>query len=488
MNLDLQRFFDACDPSRTLVLANSEDKLYYIDFASVRGGKIIDALKRTITRLSPNKPTCQLFTGHIGCGKSTELSRLKTELQSEGFHVVYFESTEDLDETDVDITDIMLAIARRVGESLEQINVTLQPQGFKSFLNGVWEFLQTPVVVSAETEVLGAKIKGSTEGQLEFSLPAGIGKITAKTKDSPKLRSKLRQYLEPRPKLRSKLRQYLEPQTNRILHFINEEIIQVATEQLKQRGQKGLVVIIDNLDRIDNRPTSSGRSLPEYLFIERGEQLRKLNCHLVYTLPLSLIFSNECEALKNRLGGGVDPKVLPMIPVQLRDGSEYFEGMQLLQQMVLARAFPDIQPEERLGLITKVFDSPETLDRLCCVSGGHVRNLLGMLFRCLQEVDPPISRNIVEAVIRDARDRLTLSVDDQEWDLLFQVVQEQNDQEWDLLFQVVQEQRVKGDKEYQTLLRSLFVFEYQDSQGRWFALNPLLTETAKFKLWQQLRK
>ncbi|BDI14892.1 hypothetical protein ANSO36C_06940 [Nostoc cf. commune SO-36] len=389
MNLNLQRFFDACDPSRTLVLANSEDKLYYIDFAAVRGGKIIDALKRTITRLSPNKPTCQLFTGHIGCGKSTELSRLKTELQSEGFHVVYFESTEDLDETDVDITDIMLAIARRVGESLEQINITLQPQGFKSFLTGVWEFLQTPVVVSAETEMLGAKIKGSTEGQLEFSLPAGIGKITAKTKDSPKLRSKLRQYLEP--------------QTNRILQFINEEIIQVATEQLKQRGQKGLVVIIDNLDRIDNRPTSSGRSLPEYLFIERGEQLRKLNCHLVYTLPLSLIFSNECEALKNRLGGGVDPKVLPMIPVQLRDGTEYFDGMELLQQMVLARAFPDIQPEERLGLITKVFDSPDTLDRLCSVSGGHVRNLLGMLFRCLQEVDPPISRNILEAVIRDAR-------------------------------------------------------------------------------------
>lgn len=459
MNLDLQRFFDACDPSRTLVLANSEDKLYYIDFASVRGGKIIDALKRTITRLSPNKPTCQLFTGHIGCGKSTELSRLKTELQSEGFHVVYFESTKDLDETDVDITDIMLAIARRVGESLEQVNVNLQPQGFQSFLNGVWEFLQTPVLVTAETELMGAKIKGSTDGQLEFSLPAGIGKITAKTKDSPKLRSKLRQYLEP--------------QTNRILQFINEEIIKVATEQLKQRGQKGLVVIVDNLDRIDNRPTSSGRSLPEYLFIERGEQLRKLNCHLVYTLPLSLIFSNDCEALKNRLGGGVDPKVLPMIPVQLRDGTEYLEGMQLLQQMVLARAFPDIPAQERLGLITKVFDSPETLERLCSVSGGHVRNLLGMLFRCLQEVDPPISRNILESVIRDARDHLVLSVDDEEWDLLFQVVQEQ---------------RVKGDKEYQTLLRSLFVFEYQDNQGRWFALNPLLTETAKFKLWQQLRK
>ena len=44
--------------------------------------------------------------GHIGCGKSTELFRLKDKLEQQGYHVVYFEFSEDLDMGDVDISDI----------------------------------------------------------------------------------------------------------------------------------------------------------------------------------------------------------------------------------------------------------------------------------------------------------------------------------------------------------------------------------------------
>jgi hypothetical protein len=454
--MDLQRFFNACNPSRSLFLSNPEDKLYYIDFATVRGGKIIEALKRTITKLTPDQPTCQLFTGHIGCGKSTELSRLKTELEAEEFHVVYFASSEDLDETDIDVTDIILAIARQVLASLHSSQIEVKPQGFKAFLSTTWQFLQTPVEVTVEGQVLGNKIKGSTDGNLEFSLLGDLAKITAKTKDSPDLRRKVRQYLEP--------------QTNKILQLLNDEILKEANEQLRQRGKKGLVIIIDNLDRVENRRTASGKMLPEYLFIERGEQLRKLNCHLVYTVPLALIFSNDGETLKNRLGGGVNPKVLPMVPVQQRNGSECLEGMVLLRQMVMARAFPEVKAQERLKLITEVFDSPETLDRLCRVSGGHVRELLGMLHRCLQEEDPPFSADVLEVAIRENRDRVYLSVDNQEWELLFQVVREQ---------------QVRGDAAYQTLIRSLFVFEYCDSKGKWFGINPLLAETENFKAWQQ---
>jgi len=455
MNLNLERFFDACNPGTTIDMGNAEDRRYYIDFATVRSGKVIEALKRTISRISPHKYTCQLFTGHIGCGKSTELLRLKAELEEVGFHVVCFEATEDLDVADVDLTDILLAIAHQVSESLEKSKVKLQPRGFQAFLKKTGEVLLTPIELSAEAELVGLGIKGNTEEGVEFSLPAGIGTITAKAKNSPQTRSKLRQYLEP--------------QTTQILKYINEEILKVATEQLKQQGKKGLVVIVDNLDRIENKlGSSSSKLLPEYLFVDRGEQLSQLNCHVVYTIPLSLVFSNEREALKNRLGRGESPMMLPMVPVQLRNGEQCVEGMALLRQMVLARAFPDAQPEERLGYVTEVFDSLETLDRLCQISGGHVRNLLGMLFGCLREEDPPISRSVLERVIRRERDGLLLAIDDQEWQLLFQVVQEQ---------------RVKGDREYQTLLRSLFVFEYLDDQGSWFYLNPLLLETEKYKSW-----
>jgi len=426
------RFFQACNPSKTLVLGNKEDKQYYIDFSEVRGGKIIEELSRTITRLSPDEPTCQLFTGHIGCGKSTELLRLKAELEQQQFHVVYFESSQDLDMADVDITDILLAIAREVGASLETLNIRFQSRYFSNLFTEIRDFLQTSI---------------DLEEQTVFSV--AIGKITTKTKDSPRLRSQLRQYLEPR--------------TTGILEAINNELLKPAIVHLKQQGKRGLVVIVDNLDRVDNSMKPSWRTQPEYLFVDRGEQLNRLNCHVVYTIPLVLIFSSSLGRLINRFG--VDPKVLPMIPVRLRDGSEGQEGMALLQEMVMARAFPDFTKERRDQLITEVFDSPKTLKRLCQVSGGHIRNLMMLLYRCIQREDPPLSLECVESVIRQRRNELTLAI---------------TSEEWKLLHQVAQNKTIRGEEAYQILIRSLFVYEYRDTDGSWFDINPVLAEAKEF--------
>ncbi|MBU7583190.1 MAG: AAA family ATPase [Nostoc sp. TH1S01] len=442
MPLDLERFYQACNPSRPLVMGDASDRRYYIDFAAVRGGKIIEALLRTITRISPDTPTCQLFTGHLGCGKSTELLRLKAELEEQKFHVVYFESTHVLEMADVDITDILLAIAGQVSESLEANKIRLKPSYFAKLFTEVVDFLQTPIDLGVEGE-----------------LSVGIAKITAKTKESPQLRRRLRDYLEPR--------------TQNILQSINKELLERANNELKNQGKKGLVVIVDNLDRVAIRPVPSGRSLPEYLFIERGEQLRKLACHLVYTIPLSLIFSNDSAELQHRLGGGVAPKVLPMIPVRLRSGEIFNQGLSLMRQMVLARAFPDIEVSDRLSLVTEIFDNLETLDRLCLISGGHVRDLLGLLFDCLREQDPPFERDCVELVIQRQRDYRAHAIDPEEWELIFQVVEQQ---------------RVGGDIAYHALLRSLFVFEYRDHRGAWFAVNPVIAETQKFQSWLNTHK
>ncbi|MEO0537136.1 MAG: ATP-binding protein [Cyanobacteria bacterium P01_A01_bin.123] len=411
--------------------------MYYIDFSSVRGGQLTEALERTIVRLSPNEPTCQLFSGHIGCGKSTELLRLKSNLELQGFYVVYFESTDYLDMADVDITDILLAIIRRVSESLEEIGIRLSSNYFSHILNEISDLLNVPISSSST-----------------MNISTGISEVGRRARVSPKIRSQLRQYLEPR--------------TNSILEAINV-LLRYATEKLMRQGKKGIAILIDNLDRIDSRSTIAGRSQPEYIFIDRGEQLRALDCHLVYTVPISVIFSNDGETLKNRLGGGIRPKVLPMIPVKHRDGSRHEEGMSLLRQMVLARAFPRANTAQRFNLIYEIFDSPETLDRLCFISGGHVRNLLGLLYRCLQEEDPPFSRSLLEKMIRETRDVLVLSI---------------SEREWKFLIEVVKTQIVSSDKDLWTLLRSLFLFEYRDQQGSWFDINPVLIETEKFKSFQ----
>jgi hypothetical protein len=379
------------------------------------------------------------------------LLRLKADLEQEGFHVVYFESSQDLEMGDVDIGDILLAIARRVSKSLEESQINVEPSRFEQLLQGAAKVLNA--------EVKGFKVKvpqvgdfgaSSKEGG-EFSLAFGIGEITTKAKNSPELRSKLREYLEPR--------------TTGILEAINNELLEPSKEKLKQRGKKGLVVIVDNLDRVESRNKPWGRPQQEYLFVDRGEQLRKLKCHTIYTMPLGLMFSNELNGLTSRFG--VDPKVLPMVPALLRDGSECPEGMALLRQMVLARAFPEVEPEKRLNSITEVFDRAETLDRLCRVSGGHVRELLRLLNDWIKKNrTPPLVRDGLEEVIRSRRNQMTLAI---------------TDDEWELLRQVQQRKQVSGDDGYRVLIRSMFVYEYHDCEGSWFEINPILAEAGRLQ-------
>jgi hypothetical protein len=433
--LNLQEFYDACDPTQPL-----RGKRYYIDFAAVRGGDLVQELERKIVRLARNRPTTQLFTGHIGCGKSTELFRLKDGLNQRRYEVIYFESDRDLEMADVEISDILLSIAHNISEHLDRIGVATKPAYLQDLFQNLVGTLRTPMEIS------------------EVSFSAGIASITASAKQSPDMRSQLRQYLEPR--------------TKSIITAINDELLTPANARLQQQGKNRLVVIMDNLDRIDSAFRSPGRLQSEYIFVDRGEQLKQLDCHMVYTIPLELMFSNDLVRLSNRFG--TNPMVLPMVPVRDRRGAPDPAGLALLRQMVLIRAFPDLNVHQRLEAVGEVFDDIATLDRLCQVSGGHMRNLIRLLDGCLRKQDPPFGRDTLEAVIRNERDSLMGLV---------------SNPEWDLLLQAVSRQEVQGDEDYNILVRSLFLYEYRDAQGRWFGLNPLLAETDRYRSWlaQQAR-
>lgn len=444
MSLDPTQFFKACNPNKTLVLANDSDRRYYINFTRARSGKraalsLIDELYRTITRSDDRSH--QLFTGHIGCGKSTELRKLQNDLEQAGFHVVYLDSSEDLVMTDVDISDILLAVARQVSKSLIDTNINLDLVGFRGVLQKAWGVLQSEVSLAGEGTIPGlGKVSMKSSGEAAIDL--GVAKLSATLRSSPDARSRLRQHLEP--------------QTDNLIQLINQELLEPANKALQAQGKQGLVVIVDSLDRVEN---TKERNQAEYLFVTRGEKLRQFNCHVVYTLPLVLTFSNSIGPLRDRFGG--DPKVLPMVRVQSRHGTLCDEGMTLLRQMILARAFPDLLDQEREQYLSDVFDDPATCDRLCTVSGGHIRNLLVLLYGCLQKQDPPIDRDTLEEVIATQRDSLVRAI---------------TADEWGLLTEVKAQRAVVGEEGYQTLLRSLFVFEYRDEDGTWFGLNPILAE------------
>jgi hypothetical protein len=393
MTVDIRAFYHNTNPGKTLNLALPEDQAFYIDFSALRDKELIAELHTGII-FAETESTCQLFTGHIDCGKSTELSRLKTGLEADNFHVVSFVSSDDLEMGDVAVGDILFAIARQISQSLESVHVQLEARGFQAFLRSVNQFLMQEVKGVSFT-VPGFGEVGFEDSGGQISLSMGIGKITAQAKNSPELRSRLRDYLEPR--------------TKGIIDAINSELIEPAIAQLKQLGKAGLVVIVDNLDRVENTVKPFGSEQQKYIFIERGDQLRQLNCHLVYTVPLNLCFSNEIGRLRQRFGAA--PYILQVVPVEQRDGAINLDGLAKMRELVLVRALPRTPREQWDAAIEELFDSPATLDHLCLMSGGHVRELLMLIQAWIRgERSGPLTRNGLEGAIRSQRNQLMKSL------------------------------------------------------------------------------
>jgi len=157
-----------------------------------------------------------------------------------------------------------------------------------------------------------------------------------------------------------------------------------------------------------------------------------------------------------------------MVPIQWKDGSVCEQGMTLLRQMILVRAFPDCSPTQQGDAIAQMFDCPDSLDRLCCMSGGHVRDLLRLLNDWIKKCRQfPLTRDKLEEIIRAQRNEMVMPI---------------SDDEWELLRQVRRRKKVSGDRGYQTLIRSRLVFEYRNQQGEsWFDVNPILLEAEELQ-------
>ena len=300
------------------------------------------------------------------------------------------------------------------------------------------------IQLSAEGQIPGVGDLGiEIADDLTVSFSTVIGKISATTKKNRDLHDRLRAYLEPK--------------TDGLVTVLNQGLFEPTAEKLQELGKPGLVVIVDNLDRLLPLEKIPGRFQPQYIFADRGSDLTRLHCHVLYTMPLALRYTNDYNLIKDKFRGF--PTVLPMVPVKSRDGLIHNEGMALLRQMVLAR-LTNHEGKEISEIIQEVFDSPETLDYLCQISGGHVRNLLIILRSWISKDKKfPLSRENLEAVVVAQRTELLQGI---------------TADEWELMRRVKQEKQIAGDDDYEKLIHNRFVFEYRDREGAWYDINPLL--------------
>ncbi|MBD2363520.1 ATP-binding protein [Anabaena minutissima FACHB-250] len=427
----LKRIYNAFDPFRPLPAGDPA----YVDCGEVRGDEdILVEVGREI--LLSDRMTSQLYAGHRGAGKSTELLRLQKFLDEEGCFVVYFPSDEeDIDPEDAQYTDILLACTRHLLEALKD---TVKPVSLLNWLNNRWQDLKDFALTEVSLESL------SVEAQI-----SQFAKITAN--------------LRTEPSQRQKIRERVNPHTVTLIEALNE-FIKDAKNHLPS-GYSQLVLIADNLDRIVPIPQEDGRSNHDQIFIDRSEQLQALDCHLVYTVPISLLYSNRAADVANIYG---NTQVLPMIMVQTPENQPYQRGIEKVKEIL----------QKRLSLIdptlsvVDMFEKRETVEKLCLMSGGHVRNLLLLMKEAIKYTSSlPIPNRAVQRSISELRNTYRNTV---------------FSNEWEALARVYQSKQIENDQLYRGLLFNRCVLEYRYLNGDgesqiWYDIHPLIKGIKEFK-------
>jgi hypothetical protein len=434
----LTRIYNSFDPFRPLPAGDP----VYVECREVRGDNNVFVDLGNEIRRSESKATCQLYVGHRGAGKSTELLRLKQHLEENGCFVVYFEADDqDVDPEDAEYVDILLASTRHLLEDLKAAD----SQPLRSWLRDRWRSFEDLMLTEISFDKLPVEAQLSQFGKLSTAIRAT-------------------------PTLRQEIRRRVNPHTPSLIDALNQFI--ADGKKKLPSGKTQLVVIADNLDRIVPIPDNTGRTNHDDIFLERSGQLKALNCHLIYTVPISMVYSKRANDLKDTYGNA---QVLPMIMVKTREGQIHPPGFAKIKEVITRRiqAATAGTGYEGLPVDQEIFESAEVIQRLCEMSGGHIRELMLLCKEAINRVDVlPIPARAAQRAITEARDTYRRTV---------------QSEEWAKLAGVAASHRIDNDEAYRELLfrRCVLEYRYFDREGEmqcWYDVHPLIRGIDEFKL------
>ncbi len=363
----------------------AEQTELYVDLDAVRGSSSI--VHRLVQRIQmTGRDTAQVLAGHRGSGKSTELYLLQKALENGDpkYFVVFCRSDDDLDRNDIDFPEILIAIVRQLAKQLrEREEIELRPGLFVER----WEWL-----------------KRQLTSQIEFQdakLDLGMLKLGAAVKNSPDARMEVRKLLEP--------------DAANWLTAAND-VIGESMLKLQQKGYAGLVILVDDLDKMIVRPhTDAGCNTAEHLFINRSAQLTAFKCHVVYTMPLSLAYSHHEGTIKNWYGGHVP--VVPMIKIATPppDCSSYKKGIDKMEEIIESRL-------TAAGTTSaEVFDKPVIMRDLIKLSGGQPTELMTLVREAIISGGLPLDRDALKRATREGQREYARQLRREHWPIIDEV-------------------------------------------------------------------
>lgn len=403
----------------------------YVDLDAVRGG--MDAVARLEARIrlaEEGLPTCQVLAGHNGSGKSTELFRLQKMLEDgdESFFVVRLTAAE-IDLNDVDFPDILIAVIQQLAVQLKnRENIHLKQRFFRQIFASLKKILTSINFDKLELGVALLKISGTIKGS---------------------------------PDARAKIRKLLEPDTGNLLKAANE-VIGEAIGELSKKGNQGLVILVDDLDKMVVRPRNDSSNTDDYLFVNRAAQLTAFMCHVVYTIPISLAYSHHEPTIKRSYGD--DVPVIPMTKIVERPPKQgpHCAGMEKFRQIIASRLKK--AGVEESEVFTRVFTSADVRDDLISLSGGQPTELMALVREAIVTHGLPIDEKSVRRAAAEGRREYARQLREDHWP-------------------VIEEVRKTGEYArtneteavFRELLNSRAILQYVND-AEWYGLNPMVAD------------
>jgi hypothetical protein len=207
--------------------------------------------------------------------------------------------------------------------------------------------------------------------------------------------------------------------------------------------------------------------------------MRGLNCHVVYTVDIDMVYSDTGSRLQDRYHSCL---ILPMVTVRYLDGKVNRAGIDILRQLVQKRiAAIDPKLVANLDGINSdsgepaIFASPEILDTLCLMSGGRMRTLMHLVQDSLKynEGGVTITDRSMRRALQELSNSYSTVVDDYQWEILARIAM------------LDDKTTVPNNTNNFTLLRKGHLLEYRYYQENkldvWRDVHPLITMSRKFK-------
>lgn len=429
MSATLKQIYGAFSPAPL----TAEQHTLYVELDQVRGqgdAPVVRQLEQKV-RLADG-PTCQVLTGHRGSGKSTELRRLQHHLETEKegddrYFVVLVQADEHMDRNDVDFPDVLIAIIREVAAQFEdRLQVTLKPGLFRSRLEQLKDFLTGDVELD------------------QLTLSHGMAKLSAKIKHSPNARRDIRKLLEA--------------DSDNWLKAAND-ILGEAILALTQKNHAGLVVVVDGLDKMILRPHEDAKCLTtEYLFVHRAGQLAAFQCHVVYSMPLELVYSQHENRIKGLYGGSVPVVPMTKLTHEPPESKPYKKGIDSFREIIQVRL-------RSVGATEKeVFKTTAVANKLVKLSGGQPDELVRMIREAIITDGLPIATKALSRCEEDVRRTFRRMFRLDHWPILEEVRQ------------TGQFVRTKdNDDAIRELLESRAILQYRNGD-EWYGLNPAIQD------------